>query len=121
MLLVADVPSVSNNLHSANHLADGEEAEDLSGRDAHDGPRLPVHAADGNGVAEPAELRGECGGLAEGGDDRAEVLLEGSAGSGSRRLISGVYAVEFGLGATYGGLIFWPRKTILESSTPTLE
>lgn len=122
MLLVANIPSVSDNLHSANHLADGEETQDLGGGDTDDGPRLAVHAAEGNGAGEPAEFRGQCGGLAEGGDDRAEVLLEGSGRSGERnRGLVLLYVMEFGDGATYGGLMFWPRKTILESSRPTLE
>lgn len=84
VLLVANIPSVSDNLHSADHLTDGEEAQDLGSSDTDDGPRLAVHAAEGNGAGESAEFRGQCGGLAEGGDDRAEVLLEGSGRPGER-------------------------------------
>lgn len=75
MLLLADNASVSDNLHSANDLADGEETEDFGGRDANKGPGLAVQVPDAGDV-EAAEFGGDCGGLAESGDDGAEVCLE---------------------------------------------
>ena len=77
---MGNVPSVSDNLHSANHLTNGEETQNFSGGDTDEGPRLAVHAPERNRVAKAAELGAKCGGLAEGRDDRAEILLEGSTG-----------------------------------------
>jgi len=127
----ASITVVTDQLESTDHLANGEEAEALGKKDAaSDG--LPLVD-----VPHPLEDRAGRGGrllgaLKQGAGvlnllhNVAEVGLEGGNGPAvkepnvSQQRTIGAFK-PFSSSSTYGGVMFWPLKTILESSMPTLE
>lgn len=149
-MVVRRLAVVSNQLEAADDLAHGEEAEDLGEQDAaaHDLGRRDVPEAleslcrggDGRGCG-GGRLQ-QAAGVLDGGKGAVEVALEGGDGAAGRARELMVSCLSRGLtlaaacrrgggGAslvnqprgvcsTYGGFIFWPRKTSLPSSRPTL-
>lgn len=108
---------VADDLHAANHLANGEEAKDLGGNDTGRSELRPVHIPDAG--QEVGGLAGELGGVLEGVEEGLEVGLESLRGPARvneygpfRRLYPGI---------AYGGLILRAWKTILPSSSATRE
>lgn len=114
VLVVGDLAVVADELEAADHLANGEEAETL-GRNNAAGSQL--RRAD----TQSALDEGLGGADAAGLDGLVEVLVEVLEGGGragalcQRGSVSGRFS-----GGTHGGLIFWPWKTILPTSAPTL-
>jgi hypothetical protein len=122
---------ITDQLDSANHLTNSEETEALGEQyAASDGLRLvevshPLEDVAGRGS-------GLLGGLEQGAgvlrllEQVGEVGLESRNGSAERRPASvnrpdsGTHTALQSL-STYGGVMLWPLKTILESSMPTLE
>lgn len=130
--MVSSLAVVPDDLEPTNHLADGEEAETLG---QHDGAGRHLRLAEPTDLLEHGSgaLGGgleEGGGLLDGFPGALEVGLEGDQGPargfGSERHSQhidspGAALAAGGEASTYGGDIFWPWKTILDSSRPTLE
>ena len=108
---------VADNLHAANHLANGEEAEHFRRNDAGRGNLGPAHVPDaGQSVG---GLAGDLGGVLEGVEEGLEVGLE--ALRGPARVNQRGPARICVRGDAYGGLILRAWKTSLPSSSVTRE
>lgn len=114
---------VSDNLEAANHLTDGEETEALGSNDTGGGE---LGIAEVAGLLEDVLGCLEEGASLEGSPEGLVGVLESGHGAASHSML-GAYAQWLawaeggGSMATYGGLIFWPWKTSLATSAPTLE
>jgi len=121
--------AVADQVPTTDHLTNGEETNDLSSGDTGKGKLLGAGVADtGQEVLGRGEADGlEGGGVASDVDQRLEVGLESGHVAGERISIASggeQRGIIFGLkipGQTYGGAMFWPRKTRRPSSMPTLE
>lgn len=90
LVSVCGLAPVADNVHATDHLADGEEADDLSGGDTGEGELLGAGVAD---ASQPVLGRGEVdalkGGRVLGGVDQGlEVGLE--SGHGTRDVLDRV-------------------------------
>jgi hypothetical protein len=111
--------TVANKLESANHLTNGEEAEDLSRNNTASGelgradiPHLldsVLRRLDNGAVLDG--LDDVLVGVLEGGQVTVGYALAGYPATSKKRLLRG----------THGGLIFWFWKTNLPTSRATLE
>lgn len=124
LVMRSGLAAVPDELEAADHLANGEEADELGGDDTCGGELGAGDVPDvvDNGLGGLEEAAG-----AEGGPD---VLVEGlEGGDGTRRacqlraffLLFRKRARKARLYCTHGRLIFWPWKTSLASSRVTLE
>lgn len=119
--VVLRVAPVADNVHSADHFADGEESDNLRNGDTGQSELLLVGVAD----ASDDILRGdevgvlEGGGVAESIDQRLEVRLEGNQVPKNEVLAKESRLVLAMAGNAYGGVMFCPRNTSLPSSSPT--
>jgi hypothetical protein len=120
---------VTDQLKSTDHLADGEEAEALGKQNATSNSLRPVDVSHPleDGAGRRTSL---LGGLEQGAGvshllpEVGEVALEGGNGPAQRGRLLVNKACQSDTPVptgTYGGVMFWPLKTILESSMPTLE
>lgn len=122
VLSVRSLPPIADNVQSSDDLADGEETKNLSGGDTGKCDLLGVGAADA--VQDVLRREGAGRGVAGGVEEVLEVGLEGShIAVGGNGLAGGLWfrGVHLIDGGPYGGVMFWPRKTSLPSSSPTLE
>ncbi len=85
--MVSRLAPVADNVHATNHLADGEEANDLGGGNTDESDLLGVGVADtgqeGLGRGHAEVLDG--GRVLEDVDEGLEVWLEGGQGTGENR------------------------------------
>lgn len=85
--MVSSLAPVTDDVHAADNLADGEEANDLSGGNTEESDLLGVGIANavqealGRGHAEVLDV----GGVAEDVGQGLEVGLEGGQGTGGNR------------------------------------
>lgn len=107
---MGNLTAVSNQLPSSNDLTNGEEADNLGAEDAGEDQVLSGERTE---VLHSAAEEGGGGG---GGDG-----LEGGLEGGDAALGGLVWVGRGVREGAYGGVMFWPRKTILESSMATLE
>lgn len=113
---------VTDNLETANHLTDGEETQALGGNNT-TGNELTV--ADVTGLLDKVLGSLEESAVLEGFPEGLVGVLEGGDGTMMPSMLELFEFFEIlqckTLRNTYGGLIFWPWKTSLATSAPTLE
>jgi hypothetical protein len=119
---------VADDLPATDHLANGEETEDLGRNDAGGDDLGTVHVPDL--LQDVGGLLGSLGGGLGGSLEqpaRVPRLLQGAlpvALDSRDRTVDAVsvpFLPAFSSVCTHGGDIFWPRTTILATSKPTLE
>lgn len=111
--IVRGLSLVADNVHSADHLADGEESDEFRSGDTSQGDLLCAGIADAgqDGLGGVAQVL-ERGGVGK----TLEVGLEGGHGAEGVSRVMGDQTRR-----AYGGVIFWPRNTSLPTSRPTFE
>jgi hypothetical protein len=114
-MVCTSIASVANNLHSTNHLTNSEETQNLANDNSTGSELCAVEITNGGDDVGLAE---EEGWVREALDEALEVGLEG--GDLSRSYVS-ASSIPWELyeHSPYGGLIFCPWITSLESSRPT--
>ena len=119
MVLVGRLTPVADNVQSSDDFTHGEETNHLSSRDADESEFL------GGGVTDARQdvlgREKTARGVAGSGEEVLVVRLEG--GHVPMRCQWQVVHEQRGrlTGRSYGGVMFWPRKTSLPSSKPTFE
>ena len=108
--------AVANQLESANHLTNGEEAEALSKYDTASSQLTRGQAAD---LLDEVLRRPEDGAALDGLPQGLVVALEGGDGTTDELVsVTGFWHTDRQI--AYGGLIFWAWKTILPVSRATV-